>query len=575
MAKRVEISSDGGSQRKSGPNSKYPDFKSAQRAVDTSDIDQRESEADDFDYDQAIAQADESDNPDGYKYQVAVELAKNKAGDDVDDQEMRDLVDSEFAKLNPTATGAQMRGEDNIGAQAMGGMNDALNGLSDMIGGGLDAGWDFLAGGLAGIAGDIAGGITGNEGWGDAANEFVSGLVGDEEGALLDTRTLGNMAVDLGLAAIPGVGVPLAATKAGIQNSDNIRELVEGRDSISREQLSGDARLAKLGATALNVGLAAAPGVGKLRNAAAADDIVRSSGDDLAKAFADATQIGGGRLSREVTPAAMGRVARNAVNEGGSRLSSAAKAVKDSNGLRDAAGSAISALRTPTAEQATRNTIESLIANVGRPEGRAIAKAMVSDGAEAATRAADDAIVKRIGDAAANAAVKSQRTGMRGALENLGNMAKSGAGKVMHPFKTGALKRGVGDVGQNLLGAGGNLLGSIGVGGVNYAADSNQGIGTGIGQMTAALAQGTEPDSEYGPVIRSLLIPLGMNVVMGSNRMPGVRGRMGSTNPALRYVQMQEGGNIGSDLGERARQDYMGNDDIYDWLAVMMDGSER
>lgn len=566
MARRVDISTSGEG-RKSGPNSDYPSFGGSQGSVDTTGIDQRESEADDFDYDRAIEQADESDNPDGYKYQIAVELAKNKAGEDVDDYEMRDLIDSEFSKLNPTASGAQMRGEDNIGAQVMGGFNEALNGLSDIIGSGIDTVWDSVVGTGAGIIGGIAGGATGNEDWGEAADDFVSGLVGDEDGAIFDTRTLGNMAMDIGLAAIPGVGVPLAMAKAGVQNSDNIRELIEGRDSISREKIDGDAQLAKLGATALDIGLSAAPGIGKLRNAAAADDILRSSGDDAMKALSDASQIGGGNLAKEISPSAMGRVASNAVKEGGARLSAIPDAVKGSSGLKQAAGNVVSTLRTPTSEQAARDTIEALIANVGRPYGKDIARTMASDGAEAAAKAADDAIIKSVVPETA----RSQSAGIRGALENIGGSVMSGAEKIRHPLSSGALKRGAG----NLLGAGGNVIGSLGSAGVNYAAETNQGIPEGIGQSLEAIAEQTDPDTgRYGSSIISLLMPIGMNAIMRSNRMPGISGRMSSMNPALRYAQMAEGGDIGSQIGQRERGDYMDNQDIYDWLADL-NGSDE
>ena len=540
----------------SGPNSRFRDFGGGQKPVNTDSVGTRDAEADDFDYDRAIESANASDNPDGYKYQVAVQLAEDKAGNDVDDYEMRDLIDSEFAKLDPTASGAQMRGEDNVGAQAMGGLNKALNGVSDMIGGGLDMLWDGVAGTAAGLAGEAAGALTGNEGWGDAANEFVSNLVGTEDDAVLDTRTLGNIAMDLGLSAIPGIGVPLAMAKAGIQNSDNIRELVEGRDSLSRDRIGSDAALSKLAATALDVGLSAAPGIGKLRNAAAADDILRSSGDDMVRALTDASSIDGGNVLRELSPAAMGRVARNSAKETASRIGSAVDAarVTSDTGFRNALGNAYQAFKMPSAEGFERSMLEGVIQNVGRSNGGKIAKA-ATGGADDAARAIDDAILDQ--------AAKESSKGFRNAVMDLAaNPTIGNAG--------GKLASWAGDKLSNLLGAGGNLIGSLGNAGVNYAAETNQGIGDGISGILEALGTGREGRGNGD--IYALLAPVGANLIMGASGRPGIRGRMSATNPSLRYAQMSEGGAIGRDEGQTSRRDTMGNEDIYDWLAQMSAG---
>lgn len=556
MARKIASESNG-SRNASGPNSRFRDFGGGQKPVDTKGIGTREAEADDFDYDRAIESANESDNPDGYKYQVAVQLAEDKAGDDVDDYEMRDLIDSEFAKLDPTASGAQMRGEDNIGAQAMGGLNRALNGVSDMIGGGLDALWDVGAGTAAGLIGGAAGALTGNEGWGDEASEFVRGLVGTEDDAVIDTRMLGNIALDLGLTAIPGVGVPLAMAKAGIQNSDNIRELVEGRDSLSRERIGSDAALSKLAATALDIGLSAAPGVGKLRNAAAADDILMSSGDDMMRALTEASTIGQGNLLRELSPAAMGRVAKNSAKETASRIGSAVDAARASSGtgFRNALGNARQALTMPSAEGFKRNAVEGVIQNLGRSNGGKVAKAAA--GGDVA-KAADDAILKQ----AAGESSKGFRNAVRDLAEN---PSLKNAG--------GRFAGWLGDRGQNLLGAGGNIVGSLGSAGVNYAAETNQGIGDGISGILEELGSGRQGNG-MGDVL-TLLAPIGANVIMGASSRPGVRGSLTKSNMPLRYVQMGEGGAIGRDEGQTARRDTMGNEDIYDWLAQMSAGDSE
>lgn len=279
-----------GSRQASSQASRSSGFEQAwgrgQQSVDTSGISTRDRGDEDFDYEAASSTAGGTDNPDGHKYQVAVERARQIAGDDVSESQMRDLVDAEFAKMNPTVTGEQMRGEDNFGARAVGGINDAIDFVTGMAGDGIDFLWDGVAGNVAGLVGSGAGLLTGNDDWGQKANEFVSGLVGDDGNdgpTILDTDMLGDVALDLAISAIPGVGVPLMVGKSVLQNSNNIREAIDGRDSISGEKLDPGQIATKLLASGADVALSALPGIGKARNVTKASQLASGTADDVAR----------------------------------------------------------------------------------------------------------------------------------------------------------------------------------------------------------------------------------------------------------------------------------------------------
>lgn len=401
--------------------------KTPQKAVDTSSISQREdTEADDFDYETAIQQAEETDNPDGYKYQVAVDLAKQRAGEGVDDSQMRDLVDAEFAKLNPTTSGASMRGEDDVMSRFMGGARQMIDDLTSAGGDAVEFISDDLLGGFFGGVADVAGALTGNEGWGDAARETWDGVVDD--GGLIDPDMVSSILIDLGLSAIPGVGVPLMAGKSLIQQSDNIREALEGRDSISRESLNEGERAAKGGSAALDTVLSVIPGLGRLRNAAAVDDVIRSVGnaDDTVAILKGASEYGkeiGNSLAREASPSAMARVGRNAVSEAGGRIANASEALDAGKGVRGAMRS----LARPTTEGARRRAAETFLANGGRTSSRtAVEKALGGAGGKAAKGAGKNAtgrfaegarkLTNRISGAPASLAATAGGSGASGLL---------------------------------------------------------------------------------------------------------------------------------------------------------------
>ena len=499
-----------------------------QQPVDVSHVSRKEkSDVDDFDYDSIIQKADSTDNPDGYKYQVAVQMAGNKAGPDIDDADMRDLVDSEFAKLNPTATGAQMRGEDNVGTQIVGGLNEAKDNISEMIGSGIDGLWDGIVGGGAGLIGSAVGAFTGDENTGNDWNNFVSGLIGDEDGAMLDTKTLGDIATGIGIAAIPGVGVPLSAGIALLDNADNIREAVEGRDSITREKLGADAQATKLGSAALDTFLAAMPGIGKLKNATAAgsiDDILANS-DDLAKGISEAST-----LRKSLSPSNMANIAREDLGSIPSRIGTKASSVRDAfkngAGVKGRIGDTVGTFMKPTQQYAERASLMDAISNA-RKTGE-----LVNDISKAVKKTGTD-------------------TGI------LKKSAKA--------FKDTVIPRGPGDLAANMIGSGVmGTVGQVGNGLLNYAAETNQ--------------NPLEAYDAYSDVYLSdptawttLSVPIGMNVIMGADRMPNAKGMIGGKhniqlNPALRYSQLGAGGEFGSRAGQASMGDISNADMLADWI---------
>lgn len=529
----VRKSDSGGS--KGSPSFNKSGYRS-QGPVDTSTIAKRGGVEDDgFDYEAAARKAEESDNSDGYKYQVAVERAQQLAGDDVSDEEMRKLVDNEFAKLSPTATGAQMRGEDNVGAQLVGGFNQALDGVTGLIGEGINGIWDYGVGGIAGGLAGLAGLLTGNadEDWGQKAFDAVGSVVGD--GGYIDGKDIANIGLDVALGAIPGVGVPLVVGKNLAQNADNIREAATGYDSITGEELSGDARLANGLAAVANVGLSALPGIGRARNLAAADDVL-SAGDDVVKALAEARPA---PLRQALSPRAMVRQAAGGADDAASALRNMRSAFQQADGnVLQRAGAALEA-RVPSPRQM-------VAANIGAG-GRGAAKAAAGEATEQAVRGA-------AGEAAAG----------RGArlLERLRPTPE----KIRAGIKGGA---------QNALTAGGTALGSGGMGVLNMAAAQDRGIGDVAGDYVSNVASG----GPMGSTVLQSVLPVGVTMLTGgrARSLPGVSGRV-NTNaaPALRYAQMANAGrSAGNEAERKLRTDGgMSNEDIEEYLAMIGGGRD-
>lgn len=237
------------------------------------------------DYADVIKAAEETDDPDAYKYATAVRIVDNQIGNEqtLGDDEYRAAIDATFDQMNPTVTGSAMRGEDDVISGAVRTARNVIDDVNETAGHGIDWLWDNTVGNLAGVAG-VAGNVGGslidlvfNGGEGDEwdpesafnnAKKMASDLVTPETGAIAS-----DILIDLGLSAIPGVGIGLAAGKNAIQQSENIYEAISGRDDITGEEIDFPQRVAKgllgLGSTALSV----VPGIGKAKNA---DEIAKS-----------------------------------------------------------------------------------------------------------------------------------------------------------------------------------------------------------------------------------------------------------------------------------------------------------
>lgn len=202
------------------------------------------------------------DKDDETKYRAAAMMAQNNltGRDDVDDKVMKEEIDKIYSEMTGGKSGREMRGE-NLFTDTIGGLNDLINGATLTVGNGLDAVWDWGAGGIADMFG--AGDIVRNA----FDGEDVQGIV--------------DIGADLGLMALGPVGWGAMVGKNVIQNSDNLTEFFSGRDNVTLEELEGDERLGKGGEAALGIGLSMLPGAGKVGN------LVRKGGGKVGKSVAD------------------------------------------------------------------------------------------------------------------------------------------------------------------------------------------------------------------------------------------------------------------------------------------------
>ena len=562
----VRKSDSGGS--KGSPSFSKSGYRS-QEAVDTSSIAKRDGVEDDgFDYEAAARKAEESDNSDGYKYQVAVERAQQLAGDDVSDEEMRKLVDNEFAKLSPTATGAQMRGEDNVGAQLVGGFNQALDGVTGLIGDGINGIWDYGVGGLAGGLAGLAGLVSGNadEDWGQKAFDAVGSVVGD--GGYIDGRDIADIGLDIALGSIPGVGVPLVVGKNLAQNADNIREAATGYDSITGEELSDDARWANGLAAAANVGLSALPGIGRARNLAAVDDIVGST-DDVGKALVSAAEAKPASVVRALSPSSIVGQASGAADDTASALRNLRSAFRQADGnVLQRANAALEA-RVPSTRQMASGVLEA-----ARSGGRDAAEAAASEATEQAARAAASRSVPRnaLQRAARAASGETAEQVAKGAAGGAAEQATGRGARLLERLRPTPekIRAGIKGGAQNALTSGGTALGAGGMGVLNMAAAQDRGIGDVAGDYVSDVANG----GPMGSAVLQSVLPVGVTLLTGgrARSLPGVSGRVNtSVAPALRYAQMANAGRSAGDAAERRmrRDGGMSNEDIEEYLAMI------
>lgn len=216
---------------------------------------------------------DTTGKSDAYKYQYAVDLAKQDLGGDTSDtDEFRNLIDEYYAQMDPDKSAADMRGETGF-TQAVRAVGEGVDNVNDVLGDGIDWVWDNTAGNLAGALGGLLGAFSGDKDMGEKWKQGVSDIVSEDT-----ADAIANMGTGMLVAAIPGIGVPLAAGLTAAQNSDELYEAISGRDALTREKLSDLERIGRGGAAILDTALAAAPAVGKLgrtlRGAGATDDAI-------------------------------------------------------------------------------------------------------------------------------------------------------------------------------------------------------------------------------------------------------------------------------------------------------------
>lgn len=535
-----------------------------QQHVDTSGISKRsrgDRGSDDFDYSSAARTAEDTDNSDGHKYQVAVERARQIAGDDVSESQMRDLVDAEFSKLNPTATGEQMRGEDNFGARAVGGINDAIDNVTDLAGNGIDLLWDGVVGNAAGLLGGAAGLLTGNDDWGRNANEFVSGLVGDDGNGgptVLDTDVLGDVALDLALSAIPGVGVPIMLGRSAIQNANNIREVVDGRDSISGERLDPGQIATKLLATGADVALSALPGLGRARNLTKAGQLASGTADDVARFVENPVNA---TLRETFSPSNIARQTAENADEFARRLPNAASALKGggsgavngAGGAREAISNvlgrgrdAVRALRQPGARGTLADEVSGMLSTGGIDD---FAKFVGQGGSKAAK------------------AAKASKSAAGVAADGAKGVAKSAAGDAAKKPFAGRIWNRITNTPPTALTWGTGILNMP----LQAAAYGDTDYATALEAIVDdAFSDGPTGISPY----LTALLPLGAAKVTGARSMPGPSGRVSANAPALRYAQVGAMGDAGR-RGVASNRDAraMSDEDIDEYLSRIGGGS--
>lgn len=254
-----------------------------------------------YNFQKLADKANETGNPNGYKYQMAVNIARDNLKDDkdVDDEKFKTEIDKAYKDLGASNSGRDMRGE-NAFTDAVNGMQDFIDDVTTAGGKGIDWLWDNTAGNLAGVVDKDFG-------------QDVKNLVNEDSG-----KMIADGLIDAGLSAVPVVGIPAVLAKSVVQNADDIGEALSGRDSITGEKMELPQQLAKGGAAALNIGLSALPGIGKLKNAAFinkigdnADDIIRGLGSTSggSEGFIKA---GAGGVGENVVKNAAGEAGENA-----------------------------------------------------------------------------------------------------------------------------------------------------------------------------------------------------------------------------------------------------------------------
>lgn len=232
---------------------------------------------------QTLSQIAASGRDDQFKYQYAVDLARQDLGGDTSDtDEFRNLVDDYYAQMDPDTSAEDMRGESGF-TQAVRAVGETYDNVNDLLGDGIDWLWDNTVGNVAGGLGGLVGAFANDEDLGEAWKQAASDVVTDDT-----ADAIASMGTGMLISAIPGLGVPLSIGLTAAQHSDDLYEALVGRDAVTRERLSEAERMGRFGSSVLDTVLAAAPAIGKagryIRGGNAIDDVARAS--DAIKASA-------------------------------------------------------------------------------------------------------------------------------------------------------------------------------------------------------------------------------------------------------------------------------------------------
>lgn len=277
-----DIASRGGGNRSGGRFSGSFSSREAMANTNESDLSRqtrgsRPKGLDDLDanildgYEDALVAAEESSDPDAFKYTLAVDIVNSNVGNEqtLGDNAYKQAIDAVYDKMNPSVSGRTMRGE-NLATDFINFLDDGIDAVNYGIGTGIDWVWDNTVGNVGGLLG-MGGGALGNLFLGEdndlgkvfeQSRDNVADLVTPETGAMVS-----DMLIDVGLAAVPGIGTGLVLGKNAIQNSENIYEFMTGADDITGEQLD-PTQWAFKGVTGIGgTALSALPGAGNVKNA--------------------------------------------------------------------------------------------------------------------------------------------------------------------------------------------------------------------------------------------------------------------------------------------------------------------
>lgn len=274
---------------------------------------------------------------DDYKYQIAVELARSDLGSraDSDKELFEKRIDKYLEDLGASKSGDDFRGENwfTKGVEAADGFIDGLTGAGGAV---IDGVFDNTVGNIGSLLGF-------GDKWKDAFDAN-------------DMQVVADAALDLGLSAIPGVGIGLAAGKNLIQSSDALKELTSGRDSSTLERLNGWQNLGNGLTVALGTLGSIVPGFGKTRQ------LLKASGmaDDIAEA---AAKEGAEELAQSAAKEGAEELAKSAAKEA---VESGGEAAAKAAGKEAAESAAESAGKEAAEEAAQESASRGIRGAIGR-----------------------------------------------------------------------------------------------------------------------------------------------------------------------------------------------------------------